>query len=87
MKIDIYTTPGCVFCAKAKAVLDCLRLEYNVKLIEGQEAKADLMDKLQANFGLDDDERTFPKIFIDGKLVKGYSDLKRLVILGKIKRA
>ena len=86
MKIDIYTTPGCVFCAKAKAVLDCLRLEYNVKLVEGDDKK-ELMDKLQAKFGFENADRTFPKIFVDGRLILGYTDLKREVILGTIKRA
>ena len=87
MKIDIYTTPGCVFCAKAKAVFDCLRLEYNVKPVEGEEAKKELMDKLQAKFGFENNQRTFPKIFVDGRLILGYTELKREVILGTIKRA
>nr|CAI3971063.1 thioredoxin domain protein [Ochrobactrum phage ORM_20] len=86
MKIDIYTTSGCVYCARAKAVLDCLRHPYTVKPVEGEDKKK-FMDDLQAQFKIKDSERTFPKIFIDGRLILGFDDLKKEVIRGNIKRA
>uniref|UniRef100_A0AAU8HY46 Glutaredoxin domain-containing protein n=1 Tax=Rhizobium phage LG08 TaxID=3129229 RepID=A0AAU8HY46_9CAUD len=82
LKIDIYTIADCVFCAKAKAVLECRRREFTVKDVT--ENKKEFMDELQAKFGFPDSERTFPKLFIDGELVMGYTELKKKILIGAV---
>lgn len=83
MKIDIYTTSGCVYCARAKAALESRRQEFTVKEIPVDEKSA-FMNQLQEKFGFPDSKRTFPKIFVDGRLILGYDDLKMEIIRGTI---
>lgn len=83
MKINIYTIEDCVFCEKTKAALDCRRKEYYTNVISEEEKKI-FMDNMQSSYNFPNSERTFPKIFVDGELIGGYTDLKKLILRGKV---
>ena len=70
-KIEIYTTPMCGYCARAKALLDskgAAYTEYDVFYDDGLRAQMRERSK----------RSTVPQIFIDGRHIGGSDDLAAL---------
>jgi glutaredoxin 3 len=77
-KIEIYTTPICGYCARAKGLLKSKGAAYEEIDVMRDAAKRDEM--MQRANG----RRTVPQIFIDGKHVGGCDDLYELESAGKL---
>ncbi|TYO89523.1 glutaredoxin 3 [Oceanicella actignis] len=77
-KVEIYATPICGYCARAKALLSRKGVpfvEYDVMREPGLRA-----EMIQRSGG----RRTVPQIFIDGRHVGGCDDLYALERAGKL---
>jgi len=71
-KVEIYTSPFCGYCSRAKSLLKSKGVAFEEIDISVDAAKrAEMMQR--ANGG-----RTVPQIFIDGKHVGGCDDLHDL---------
>ena len=71
MKIDIYTKDNCIWCDRAKFLLDSKELAYTEIDLSDDSLRDDFYLKLGDNV------KTVPQIFIDSKRVGGYQDLVR----------
>lgn len=77
-KIEIYTTPICGFCFRAKRLLDRKGLSYTEINVMGDSAKrGEMMQRAKGR-------RTVPQVFIDGKHVGGSDDLHTLELTGEL---
>ncbi|MFN4283247.1 MAG: glutaredoxin 3 [Alphaproteobacteria bacterium] len=77
-KIEIYTTPLCGYCSRAKALLQRKGAAFEETDITMVPGARDIM--IQRAGGL----RTVPQIFIDGKHVGGSDDLQLLERNGQL---
>ncbi len=77
-KIEIYTTPLCGYCARAKSLLERKGAAYEEIDLTVTSGARDLM--IQRAGGL----RTVPQIFIDGKHIGGSDDLQLLERNGQL---
>ena len=79
-KIDIYTTPTCPFCIKAKKLLSSLGLNYTEHNVEDSfdEMTKEISEKYNKPVS------TVPQIIINEKYVGGYTDLETLYKGGKL---
>jgi glutaredoxin 3 len=77
-KIEIYTTPICGYCARAKGLLKSKGVAYDEIDVMGNGAKREEMMKRAHG------RHTVPQIFIDGKHVGGCDDLYELESAGKL---
>ena len=68
MRIEIFTGPGCGYCARAKALLEARGLAYSERDLSDAQVRAEFARRLPR-------EKTIPQIFIDGAHVGGYEDL------------
>ena len=71
MTIIIYSKTNCVYCTKAKGLLDKLRLEYTEKILEKDFNGS--VEKLLEDIGKQ--VRQMPQIKINGDLIGGYNQL------------
>lgn len=79
-KIEIYSTTYCPYCTRAKALLDAKDLDYTEIDVTGDDAaRIALVEKAGGR-------KTVPQIFIDGKGVGGYDDLRALEESGELDR-
>ena len=76
-KIEIYTTPFCGYCARAKSLLDSKGAEY-------EETDVMMDDKKRAEMRSRANRTTVPQIFINGQHVGGSDDLAALEQAGKL---
>lgn len=76
-KVEIYSKDNCPYCSAAKTMLSSKGVPFTE--INLQE-KPDELAALKAKTGL----RTVPQIFIDGKLIGGFTDLQKLDQEGKL---
>ena len=77
-RVEIYTTPFCPYCHRAKALLDRKGVAYEEIDVMMDSAKRDEMTR-RSNGG-----RTVPQIFIDGQGIGGCDDLHALDARGKL---
>jgi glutaredoxin len=70
----IYTKNNCSFCVKAKKLLDDKNIKYS--LIECDDLLKD-RDKFFKLISKYTNQKTFPIIFYDGKIIGGYTDLRK----------
>lgn len=77
-KVEIYTTPICGYCARAKGLLRNKGVAFAEIDVMGDGAKREEMVR-RAN-----GRRTVPQIFIDGRHVGGCDDLYELESAGKL---
>lgn len=76
--VEIYTTPICGFCHRAKQLLNQKGVDFTeVDVMANPERKAEMMKR--ANGG-----RTVPQIFVGDMHVGGCDDLYALERLGKL---
>jgi len=78
-KVVIYTTNYCPFCARAKALL-------RTKHIDFEEIDITLDEHLREEVTRLSGRRTVPQIFIDGKSLGGFDDIKELDMSGELDR-
>lgn len=76
-KIEIYTTPFCGYCARAKSLLDSKGAEY-------EETDVMMDDKKRTEMRSRANRTTVPQIFINGQHVGGSDDLAVLEQAGKL---
>lgn len=70
--IEIYTTPVCPYCVKAKALFKKKGVAWTeIDVAADEVVRNDMVQKAGG-------KRTVPQIFIDGKLVGGCDDLYAL---------
>ena len=71
MTIIIYSKTNCVYCTKAKGLLDKLRLDYTEKTLEKDFNGS--VEKLLEDIGKN--VRQMPQIKINNELIGGYNQL------------
>lgn len=77
-KIEIYTSPTCGFCHRAKALLASKGVKFiEIDLFKNPDKRGEMMQR--SNGG-----RTVPQIFIDGRHIGGSDDLAALNRAGKL---
>ncbi|MBV8166899.1 MAG: glutaredoxin 3 [Alphaproteobacteria bacterium] len=77
-KVEIYTTPICPYCARAKRLLSEKGVAFTEIDVSANPAKRDEMEKRA------DGRYTVPQIFINGVGVGGSDDIHALDRAGKL---
>lgn len=77
--IQVYTTAHCPYCIRAKDLLKRKGLAFEEINLEG---KFDELKALKDRTG----HRTVPQIFIDGKMIGGFTELAALDSNGELDR-
>src|SRR6202050_917945 len=77
-KVEVYTTTFCPFCVRAKSLLKSKGVAFEEIDVTEDAALRQKMVELSGG------RRTVPEIFIDGKIVGGYDELKALDDAGKL---
>lgn len=79
-KVEIYTTPMCGYCARAKRLLDGKGVNYvEIDLWEHPDRRQEMLKRA-------DGRRTVPQVFINGRSVGGSDDLHALDAKGELDR-
>jgi GrxC family glutaredoxin len=78
-RVVIYTTSYCPYCFGAKALLRSKNVEFEEVDVTDDPARRAQMERLSAR-------RTVPQIFIDGRPVGGFDDIRRLDAAGELDR-
>jgi glutaredoxin 3 len=79
-EVEIYTTPTCPYCIRARQLLDRKGVSYrNIDVSEDPSRRQEMMVRT-------DGGRTVPQIFIDGRPVGGCDDLHALDAAGGLDR-
>lgn len=77
-KVEIYTTPTCPFCHRAKSLLDKKGVSYQEIDVGGNaELRAAMTQRANGR-------RTVPQIFIDDRPIGGSDELHALDAQGKL---
>jgi glutaredoxin 3 len=77
-KVEIYTTTFCPFCVRAKRLLKSKGVEFAEIDVTNDDALRAKMVEMSGG------RRTVPEIFIDGKIVGGFDELKSLDDRGEL---
>jgi glutaredoxin 3 len=78
--VELYTTPMCPYCARAKRLLDRKGVAYSeVDLWQEPGRREEMLKRA-------DGRRTVPQIFIDGRGVGGSDELHALEARGELDR-
>lgn len=76
-KIEIYTSPWCGYCARAKHLLESKGAAYEeMDVIEDEAKRAEMRARSQRT--------TVPQIFINGQHIGGSDELQALESAGKL---
>ena len=76
-RIEIYTSPWCGYCARAKALLDKKGAAYEeMDVIDDEAKRAEMRSRSKRT--------TVPQIFINGQHVGGSDELAALESAGKL---
>jgi len=77
-KIEIYTSPFCGYCSRAKALLTKKGVDFQeIDVIDDGSTRAEMVQRAGG-------QRTVPQIFIDGRHIGGSDDLYALDAAGKL---
>jgi len=77
-KVEVYTTTYCPFCARAKSLLKGKGVAFDeIDVTDDDELRAKMIEKSGGR-------RTVPEIFINGRLIGGFDELKALDDSGKL---
>ena len=77
-KIEIYTTPFCPYCQRAKSLLQRKGAAFEeIDVMMDSDKRAEMTQRA-------DGRRTVPQIFVDGKGIGGCDDLYDLDARGKL---
>jgi glutaredoxin 3 len=77
-KVEVYTTTYCPFCTRAKNLLKSKGVVFDEIDVTDDDALREKMIELSGG------RRTVPEIFINGKIVGGFDELKALDAAGKL---
>jgi len=77
-KIEVYTTPYCPFCARAKALLNGKKVAFEEIDVSEDTELRDAMVKRAGG------RRTVPEIFVNGRIIGGYDELRELEVKGEL---
>jgi glutaredoxin 3 len=77
-KVEVYTTTYCPFCTRAKNLLKSKGVAFDEIDVTDDDALREKMIELSGG------RRTVPEIFINGKIVGGFDELKALDAAGKL---
>ena len=70
MKVLIYTKDNCIWCDRAKILLDSKKISYNEIDLSDDSERLKFYEKIG------DNAKTVPQVFIDDKRIGGFQDLK-----------
>ncbi|HVN26842.1 MAG TPA: glutaredoxin 3 [Candidatus Binataceae bacterium] len=71
-KVEVYTTTACPFCVRAKALLKHKGVPFTeIDVTDDAELRAKMVEMAGGR-------RTVPEIFINGKIIGGYDELRAL---------
>lgn len=70
MKVLIYTKDNCIWCDRAKILLDSKKISYNEVDLSDDNERLKFYEKIGDNV------KTVPQVFIDDKRIGGFQDLK-----------
>ena len=70
MKVSIYTKDNCIWCDRAKILLDSKKISYNEIDLSNDSERLKFYEKIGDNV------KTVPQVFIDDKRIGGFQDLK-----------
>jgi glutaredoxin 3 len=77
-KVELYTTTYCPFCVRAKNLLKSKGVAFTEIDVTNDDALRAKMVEMAGG------RRTVPEIFIDGKIVGGFEELKALNDRGEL---
>jgi glutaredoxin 3 len=77
-KVEIYTTSYCPFCVRAKALLKSKGVPFDEIDVSADDALRARMVEMSGG------RRTVPEIFINGKIVGGFEELRALNESGEL---
>jgi glutaredoxin 3 len=76
-RVELYTTPSCPFCVRAKRLLVERRIAYTeIDVSEDDDLREEIMQRTG--------RRTVPQIFIDGRSIGGFEELAALDAVGEL---
>lgn len=76
-RVEVYTTPMCPYCVAAKRLLQARGIPYTEFDVAQDEAlRADVMQR--------SGRQTVPQIFIDGRSIGGFEELRGLDAAGEL---
>jgi glutaredoxin 3 len=76
-RVEVYTTPMCPYCVAAKRLLDERRIPYaEFDVATDAALRAQVMER--------SGRRTVPQIFIDGRSIGGFEELRDLDAAGEL---
>jgi glutaredoxin 3 len=84
-KAIVYTKDYCNFCVKAKALLDARNIPYEERMVDVYGRGKRILTENQSWVTLEDllkeypSAKTLPQIWLDGKHVGGFTELKDLL--------
>ena len=70
MKAIVWSKERCPYCDQAKALLKSKGIEFEERKVGDGYTKEDLLEAVP-------NARTVPQIFLDGKLIGGFTELKK----------
>ncbi len=77
-EIEIYTTPFCPYCARAKRLLDQKGVAFvEIDLWQFPERRAEMIERAGGR-------RTVPQLFVDGRSIGGSDELAELERSGEL---
>ena len=77
-EIEIYTTPFCPYCARAKRLLDQKGVAFvEIDLWQFPERRAEMIERAGGR-------RTVPQLFVDGRAIGGSDELAELERSGEL---
>jgi glutaredoxin 3 len=77
-KVEVYTTAYCPYCTRAKSLLKSKGVAFEEIDVSGNSTLREKMIELSGG------RRTVPEIFINGKIVGGYDELRALEAEGRL---
>ena len=76
-RVEVYTTPMCPYCVAAKRLLDERAIPFaEFDVANDTTLLADVMQR--------SGRRTVPQIFIDGRSIGGFEELRALDVAGEL---
>ena len=70
MKVEIYTKDFCIWCDRAKDLLNSHSIDFNEIDISDDDTRTKFYENIGNNV------KTVPQVFMDGERVGGYQDLR-----------
>jgi glutaredoxin 3 len=77
-KVEVYTTTYCPFCVRAKSLLKSKGVPFTEIDVTDDDALRERMVEMAGG------RRTVPAIFVNGKIVGGYDELRALNERGEL---